>query len=557
MKDGFDPIGAAVKLVIWDLDETFWKGTLSEGGIEPVQANIEIVRTLVDRGIMCSICSKNDFAEAREKLAELGVFDLFVFPHIDWTPKGQAISSMIGAMGLRDENVLFLDDNHMNLKEAAFFNERLMCVAGDQELDWLLSHPNLKGKDDRSHSRLNQYRMLQDKTESQASDGMSNVEFLRQSEIRLTIVADFSDKMDRVYELINRTNQLNYTKKRLETDAEKQEFQDMLKMPGVHAGLIHAADKFGDYGFVGFFMSVIRANRTRLDHFAFSCRTLNMGVEQFVYEFLEEPAIKVSNPVANDIKSFDQVDWISFAKASEMGAATSTASVCLLGGCDLLQTSFYLGAERKEFVNYVRDGSIIRYDDPGFFINPRDRIKSEPILSAITTWTHADMLEFDRALGDSDRIVISLFQAMGGQNYFTFGGKEFGGEYLIHMPPQALRFVLNSDKALFFAKKFHHRDYSLDDKAGLIRASYDVVRDRRNPGSTVFLIGAGTLHGDTERTMRFRTRYNEITRQYCEENEGFVFLDVDELIAREHHVDAMHFSRLGYYALAQHIENQS
>ena len=48
-------VGAAenVRLVIWDLDETFWKGTLSEGGIEEyVQANHDLVVALARRGIV-------------------------------------------------------------------------------------------------------------------------------------------------------------------------------------------------------------------------------------------------------------------------------------------------------------------------------------------------------------------------------------------------------------------------------------------------------------------------------------------------------------------------
>jgi predicted enzyme involved in methoxymalonyl-ACP biosynthesis len=79
---------APVKLVIWDLDETFWSGTLSEGGATPIDEHVEMVRALVDRGIMCSICSKNDYGEAKAKLEEMGIWDLFVFPHIAWSPKG-------------------------------------------------------------------------------------------------------------------------------------------------------------------------------------------------------------------------------------------------------------------------------------------------------------------------------------------------------------------------------------------------------------------------------------------------------------------------------------
>ena len=51
-------INSKVKLVIWDLDETFWKGTLSEGKVQKVDKNFNIVKSLIDRGIMCSIVSK-------------------------------------------------------------------------------------------------------------------------------------------------------------------------------------------------------------------------------------------------------------------------------------------------------------------------------------------------------------------------------------------------------------------------------------------------------------------------------------------------------------------
>ncbi len=557
MKDSIDPIQTGVKLVIWDLDETFWKGTLSEGGISPIQDNIDMVRALVNRGIMCSICSKNDFADAKSKLEELGIFDQFVFPFIDWTPKGQAIKSMIAAMGLRAENVIFLDDNHMNLQEAAFFNDTIMCIDGAQDLRWLLDHPHLQGKDDTTHSRLKQYQILQDKTAEQDSKGLSNVEFLRQSDVRVSIVTDFDDKMDRVFELINRTNQLNFTKSRLTTDEERAHFVAELQRPGVHAGLIHAKDRFGDYGYIGFFQYVLRSGQTRLEHFAFSCRTLNMGIEQFIFEFLGEPDIKIVGPVANEIKSFDDMDWVSFGDDSDLGVTESTESVCLVGGCDLLQASFYLGAKRSEFVNFVKDGSVVRYDDPGFFLNPREAMKNNTLLESILSWTYDDMVAFDDSMAQSDRLVISLYQAMAGQNYFTFGGREFGGEHLIHLPPQALKAILAGPRSILFAKRFFHRNYSLDDKSALIKRALERVRDTKKPGAAAYLISAGTLNPETARSMPFREPYNELCRAFCQENPEFTYLDVDRLIDAQHHVDAQHFSRLGYFAMAEFIQSRN
>ena len=48
-----------VKLVIWDLDETFWEGTLtSENPITPIKQNFIAIGKLTDIGIINSICSK-------------------------------------------------------------------------------------------------------------------------------------------------------------------------------------------------------------------------------------------------------------------------------------------------------------------------------------------------------------------------------------------------------------------------------------------------------------------------------------------------------------------
>jgi len=60
-----------VKLIVRDLDDTFWNGTLAEGGIKPIDRNLGIVKTLTSRGIIRSICSKNDADQARARLTEM------------------------------------------------------------------------------------------------------------------------------------------------------------------------------------------------------------------------------------------------------------------------------------------------------------------------------------------------------------------------------------------------------------------------------------------------------------------------------------------------------
>lgn len=65
-----------IKLIIWDLDDTFWKGTLSDNGndatVVPITENIQLVKTLTRRGIINSICSKNDAQTAKAELKRQG-----------------------------------------------------------------------------------------------------------------------------------------------------------------------------------------------------------------------------------------------------------------------------------------------------------------------------------------------------------------------------------------------------------------------------------------------------------------------------------------------------
>ena len=99
-----------IKLIVWDFDETFWKGTLSEGDVIIPDEHIKLIKDLTDAGIVNSICSKNDWESVKKKLNQIGLLDYFVFPSVNWEPKGQRIKELIADMQLRQANVLFLDD---------------------------------------------------------------------------------------------------------------------------------------------------------------------------------------------------------------------------------------------------------------------------------------------------------------------------------------------------------------------------------------------------------------------------------------------------------------
>src|ERR1700676_3410247 len=77
-----------VKLVVWDLDDTLWEGTLSEGPVVLDRGTADVVRALNRRGIVTPVCSSNDRADARAVLEGAGLWAEVVLARVDWAPRG-------------------------------------------------------------------------------------------------------------------------------------------------------------------------------------------------------------------------------------------------------------------------------------------------------------------------------------------------------------------------------------------------------------------------------------------------------------------------------------
>ena len=328
---------STIKLIVWDLDETFWHGILSEGEIEPIEQNIRLVRDLTDAGIIHAICSKNDPEPVMERLRQQGVADYFVFNSIDWTPKGPRIERMLREMGLRAVNVLFLDDNTTNLNEAKHYSPDLQ-IAEPDVIPSLIDQCAQLPKSDTAHKRLKQYQILEVKQKAKAGAN-DNRSFLFSSNTQVEMHEDCLPELDRLTELVNRTNQLNFTKVR----STKEELTALLQDPSVKAGYVTVRDKFGDYGIVGFY--AIRDNK--LIHFLFSCRTIGQGVEQYVYSMLGWPELTVVGNVINQVARVPAPEWINQEqKTVEKQSQVINRKILLKGACDMSIMSGFMNSKQ-------------------------------------------------------------------------------------------------------------------------------------------------------------------------------------------------------------------
>jgi len=275
-----------IKLIIWYLDDTLWHGTLADGDeVVLHQDRAALVRAFNARGVVSSICSKNDMAIAKAQLCKMDLWDQFVFPRIAFAPKPEAIQQIIGAMQLRPANVLFVDDNPQNLAGARHLLPDLNILdARSAEADATLQ-ALLAGLPERSRSRLDEYRALERKAADREQCSVSNEEFLHQCGIHAAapFLMDNLDFVERIAELVNRSNQLNYTRSRVEAADLANAIVDVVSYD---SWSIFAWDRYGDYGLVGFVM-VDRRSKA-LIHFTFSCRIMHMGIEQYALGKIHE-----------------------------------------------------------------------------------------------------------------------------------------------------------------------------------------------------------------------------------------------------------------------------
>jgi FkbH-like protein len=388
------PMVEPVRLVVWDLDDTFWQGTLTEGGMSYRQDCHDIVVELARRGILSSICSKNDEASVRPILEQHQIWDYFVFPSINWDPKGPRIAALIETVQLRPATVMFIDDNPMNLNEAVYYVPELQ-IADETVIPGLLDNPLLKGKNDSGLTRLTQYKLLerrkQDETAVIRGQG-DRTQFLRDSNIRVRFEYDLETHIDRVVELVNRTNQLNFTKQRLPENAEEARIaaRQMFSTHDVQAGLIRVSDNYGDYGYCGFYAMRTHGTSRHMFQYAFSCRILGLRVEHWLYSRLGRPRLKIIGDVSSNLfETEPEVDWItvdpSGAEQADAGSRDfQVENLVIRGGCDLTPVAHYCVFSVRNLAsefNTVRNGIIVRIDHSAVLRLAADEIAPEAMAS--------------------------------------------------------------------------------------------------------------------------------------------------------------------------------
>ena len=293
-----------IKLVVWDLDDTLWHGTLLEGDAVERRADVvATIRALDERGILHSIASKNDPETALAKLEALGLADLFLYPQIGWSAKSAGVKRVVETINIGFDAVAFVDDQPFEREEVSHvLPEVLTLDAG--EAGGLAERPEFQPRflTDESATRRRMYQA--DAERNQAQDSFEGPEeaFLAGLDMRFVIAPAQEEDLKRAEELTVRTNQLNAT-----GVTYSYEELDALRRSDRHRLLVASLeDRYGTYGKIGLALIEADGDPWNLRLMLMSCRVLSRGVGTILLSHILGLAKEAGVALRADFKSTDR-----------------------------------------------------------------------------------------------------------------------------------------------------------------------------------------------------------------------------------------------------------
>lgn len=297
----------SAKCVVVDLDNTLWGGVLGDDGVEGIKISQDYpgnvfrdiqmcLKRLLARGILLAIASKNDEKTALHAIDShpdmvLRAAD-FAAHFINWDPKPTNLRRIAEVLNIGLDALVFIDDNPV---ERAHVRAELPVVEVPEMppdmTQWLslletierFDRPRLTAEDrDRAHM------YTADRSRRQLQQSAQSVEdFLHSLGMIAEVGLCDETTLDRIHQLIEKTNQFNLTSRRYTRD----EVRELARGPHSAVAWLRLRDSFGDMGLVA--VGVIRELESvvwEIDTLVMSCRVMGRHVEDAFLAYLAELA---------------------------------------------------------------------------------------------------------------------------------------------------------------------------------------------------------------------------------------------------------------------------
>jgi FkbH-like protein len=292
------------KALLLDLDNTLWGGIVGEEGLDGIQLSDHqegtiykdvqrAVKRIQGTGVILGIVSKNNEADAMEVIEKHPHMvlrsDDFAVKRINWLDKADNMRSIAQELNIGLDAMVFVDDNPMEREAMKGLLPQVHVPDFPQEIEVLPAF--VAGLYERyffkftvteeDKKKTEQYRSNAKRAELQNSTA-DYAGFLRQLQLRVKALPLDESNVERLTQLLGKTNQFNLTTRRYS-------MADIVKMRegGTHLFyLFSARDKFGEYGIISAVI-VNLLDVPRIDSFVMSCRVMGKLVENYIVSHLE------------------------------------------------------------------------------------------------------------------------------------------------------------------------------------------------------------------------------------------------------------------------------
>jgi len=300
-------LGQSAKCLVLDLDNTLWGGTIGDDGLEGIvlgqgsaagEAHLSFQKYAKDlsrRGVILAVCSKNDesiamepFRSHPEMLLKSGDIACFV---ANWEDKASNLRSIAQQLNIGLDSMVFADDSVfernivrrelpmvmvVELPEDPALYARCIADAGYFETLEITREDTLRAQNYQS-----------EKSRAQVRQSVTDMDgYLESLEMRLIWNHFDRTGLQRIVQLINKTNQFNLTTRRHSEAAVLNVLQD----PNALSLQLRLTDKFGDHGVIGIVIAYPEGNEFLIDTWLMSCRVLGRGVEAATLNLLAQEA---------------------------------------------------------------------------------------------------------------------------------------------------------------------------------------------------------------------------------------------------------------------------
>lgn len=290
--------GRGVKCVVLDLDNTLWGGVIGDDGVDGIELSAHgdgesfyefqsFLRELEKRGILLAVCSKNEMENALKPFQEhpdmvLKRDHICVFT-ANWNDKADNIRQIREHLNIGYDSIVFLDDNPFERNLVRSLLPGVIVPELPQEpAEYVRAICELNLFETSSFSAEDGQRteMYRQRAESQAmQSSFANVEeYLRSLDMEITVRRFQKEKIGRIAQLLQRSNQFNLTTQR----RGEAECEALMHDPDCYPLYAELRDKLGDHGLISIVVARHGERELALTDWLMSCRVLTRGVEQFL-----------------------------------------------------------------------------------------------------------------------------------------------------------------------------------------------------------------------------------------------------------------------------------